>query len=207
MAHILLLTTSIHILPVHSTAFFPSLLSRSKQPASQQQKPIMNIPIPIPGGSDNKDDKPSADTGDLAISDIIGTERSINIFAGFTRMPSALPQLGCSLLMVTQEISIAYRNAWTINPSKPLYWLLSIQRSRSCRESRGKIRKTITPWARKRTKVGRAKIAQPGICGDSWKPIRSQSARGKRVRKYNHYEERLSGGRPKMVRKWYVNPC
>ena len=91
MAHMLLFTTTIHILPVHSISFFPSILSRNPQRASQQQKPIMNIPIPgIPGSSDNNDDDPSTGTGDQSISDVIGKERTINIFAGFTRTFAAV---------------------------------------------------------------------------------------------------------------------
>ncbi|KAL9001931.1 MAG: hypothetical protein Q9188_005116 [Gyalolechia gomerana] len=41
----------------------------------------MNIPLPGFGG----DRDSSADAGDIIISDVIGKERSINIFAGFTR--------------------------------------------------------------------------------------------------------------------------
>lgn len=51
----------------------------------------MNIPIPgIPGSSDNNDDDPSTGTGDQSISDVIGKERTINIFAGFTRTFAAV---------------------------------------------------------------------------------------------------------------------
>ncbi|KAI4121104.1 MAG: hypothetical protein LQ338_006565 [Usnochroma carphineum] len=41
----------------------------------------MNIPLPGFGGQKNS----SADAGDTVISDVIGTDRAINIFAGFTR--------------------------------------------------------------------------------------------------------------------------
>ena len=46
-----------------------------------QQGPIMNIPLPGFGGGKDS----SADTGDVTISDVIGKDRAINIFAGFTR--------------------------------------------------------------------------------------------------------------------------
>ncbi|KAL8688269.1 MAG: hypothetical protein Q9218_005779 [Villophora microphyllina] len=52
------------------------------RPADRQQAPVMNIPIPGFSGG-NKDS--SADAGDLIISDVIGKDRVINIFAGFTR--------------------------------------------------------------------------------------------------------------------------
>ncbi|KAL8842558.1 MAG: hypothetical protein Q9170_000512 [Blastenia crenularia] len=41
----------------------------------------MNIPLPGFGGGRDS----SADTGDVIISDVIGKDRAINIFAGFTR--------------------------------------------------------------------------------------------------------------------------
>ncbi|KAL8670694.1 MAG: hypothetical protein Q9168_004782 [Polycauliona sp. 1 TL-2023] len=46
-----------------------------------KQQPMMNIPIPGFGGSKDS----SADAGDVIISDVIGNDRVINIFAGFTR--------------------------------------------------------------------------------------------------------------------------
>ncbi|KAL8972225.1 MAG: hypothetical protein Q9183_000664 [Haloplaca sp. 2 TL-2023] len=45
-----------------------------------QQEPIMNIPIPGLGGG-----KDSNDASDIILSDVIGKDRAINIFAGFTR--------------------------------------------------------------------------------------------------------------------------
>ncbi|KAI4091010.1 MAG: hypothetical protein LQ344_004391 [Seirophora lacunosa] len=39
--------------------------------------------LPLPGFSSSKDS--SADAGDLILSDVIGKDRSINVFAGFTR--------------------------------------------------------------------------------------------------------------------------
>ena len=53
----------------------------------------MNIPIPVPGSSGRKNDHPSTGTADLSLSDVIGKERIINIFAGFTRTSSSLPLL------------------------------------------------------------------------------------------------------------------
>ena len=84
MAQILLLTAGVHALSVPAKSFLPNFLSRSPSPA-QQQQPIMNIPIPIPGSSNNKKDEPCQDSDGLIISDVIGKESSINIFAGFTR--------------------------------------------------------------------------------------------------------------------------
>ncbi|KAL8730759.1 MAG: hypothetical protein Q9166_003829 [cf. Caloplaca sp. 2 TL-2023] len=49
--------------------------------AHQQQQPIMNIPIPGFGGGKDS----TADAGDVILSDVIGKDRVINIFAGFTR--------------------------------------------------------------------------------------------------------------------------
>ena len=58
------------------------------RPASHnRQSPIMNIPnIFFPPSNNDKDkDGSSTGSGDLSISDVIGKERVINIFAGFTR--------------------------------------------------------------------------------------------------------------------------
>lgn len=55
------------------------------KPASNGQNPIMNIPnILLPPKKDN-DDGSSGGSSDLSISDVIGKERVINIFASFTR--------------------------------------------------------------------------------------------------------------------------
>lgn len=52
--------------------------------AAHRQEPIMNVPnIALPPFSDK--DASSGDVGDVVISDVIGKERVINIFAGFTR--------------------------------------------------------------------------------------------------------------------------
>lgn len=54
---------------------------------SEEQKPIMNLPnIFLPSSKQHsKDPAAKEDTGEIIISDVIGRERSINIFAGFTR--------------------------------------------------------------------------------------------------------------------------
>lgn len=53
-------------------------------PTIQKQKPIMNLPnIALPPF--NNDNGPPKDTDQVIISDVIGKERVINIFAGFTR--------------------------------------------------------------------------------------------------------------------------
>ena len=49
------------------------------------QAPMMNIPNIFLPGSSGSDGKDSSDKGGVIISDVIGKERSIGIFAGFTR--------------------------------------------------------------------------------------------------------------------------
>ena len=89
MAHLLLFTSILQSHPLSGQAFFSRFLSREVEApaaaAAPQQKPIMNIPIPLPGSSNDNNDQPSTGSGDVIISDVIGKERSINIFAGFTR--------------------------------------------------------------------------------------------------------------------------
>ncbi len=69
-----------------SQLVFPNLFR--KAPArfdSDRQQPIMNIPnILVPPSKDNEG-SPGGSDGGLSISDVIGKERVINIFAGFTR--------------------------------------------------------------------------------------------------------------------------
>ncbi|MCJ1262186.1 hypothetical protein MMC22_002056 [Lobaria immixta] len=73
-------TFSLRVLP----DFFNKRTLSSITPANQKQEPIMNFPnIALPPF--NKDDGPSKDTDQVIISDVIGKERIINIFAGFTR--------------------------------------------------------------------------------------------------------------------------
>lgn len=63
----------------------PDLNNDRTPPAlTQDQGPIMNLPnIALPPFK--HDEEHPKDTGEAVISDIIGIERSINIFAGFTR--------------------------------------------------------------------------------------------------------------------------
>ncbi|KAI4101268.1 MAG: hypothetical protein L6R37_005010 [Teloschistes peruensis] len=83
--------TSLFYVSLATCALFSeafSLLKREEgnqgklSPADRQQDPIMNTPLPGFGGG--KQDS-SADAGNLIISDVIGKDRVINIFAGFTR--------------------------------------------------------------------------------------------------------------------------
>ena len=69
--------------------FFQSRYSPSKPASNKEQSPIMNIPnipnIVFPPSNDKDKDSSSGGPGDTSISDVIGKERVINIFAGFTR--------------------------------------------------------------------------------------------------------------------------
>ena len=69
--------------PVLSQLVFPNIFPARAAVAQRQQDPIMNVPnIALPPSEDEKSPPP---TGDVMISDVIGKERTINIFAGFTR--------------------------------------------------------------------------------------------------------------------------
>ena len=60
--------------------------SFAKPPSNQGQSPIMDIPsIFLPPSNDKDKGGSSGGSGDLSISDVIGKERVISIFAGFTR--------------------------------------------------------------------------------------------------------------------------
>ncbi|MCJ1402601.1 hypothetical protein MMC11_005821 [Xylographa trunciseda] len=62
---------------------FPNLFDRQAPAVRAQQDPIMNQPnIALPPSDGGED---SMSSGDTMISDVIGKERIINIFAGFTR--------------------------------------------------------------------------------------------------------------------------
>ena len=68
----------------------PNLFRTSNSPgkptSDKGQLPIMNIPNILFPPSNNKDkDGSSGGSGELSISDVIGKERVISIFAGFTR--------------------------------------------------------------------------------------------------------------------------
>ena len=80
------LLLSFQISSIASLLVLPDLSFQSIKKAYQGlQKPIM--PLDVPGilmpGSSGEGSKVGAD--DLSISDVIGKERIINIFAGFTR--------------------------------------------------------------------------------------------------------------------------
>ncbi len=67
-----------------STAVLSRSIDNHNHPAERitnHQNPIMNIALP----PFNKDNPPSDSSGDVIISDVIGNDRKINIFAGFTR--------------------------------------------------------------------------------------------------------------------------
>jgi hypothetical protein len=51
-----------------------------------QQQPIGNNPgLVMPPAADTPIDTPASNDGSVTLSDVLGTDRSINIFAGFTR--------------------------------------------------------------------------------------------------------------------------
>lgn len=79
IANLILVPTAFSLL------ILPNLFRQS--PAnfdSHRQDPIMNIPnILVPPSKDDDDSSGGSDS--LSISDVIGKERVINIFAGFTR--------------------------------------------------------------------------------------------------------------------------
>lgn len=82
---LLLLTISFQASTIVSQLIFSNLFRETPtQFQSHQQEPIMNIPnILIPPSKG--DDGSSGGSDGLSISDVIGKERVINIFAGFTR--------------------------------------------------------------------------------------------------------------------------
>ena len=84
-ASVLLLTVSLQASIASTQLLLPNFFRNNPDKAASRdtQNPIMNIPnilVPPP-----KDDEPSAGSDSLSISDVIGKERAINIFAGFTR--------------------------------------------------------------------------------------------------------------------------
>ena len=80
----LLLALSLQASSTLSQLVLPNFFRDSPAKPPSHQQNIMNIPNILLPPSKNKED-PSADSGDLSISDVIGKERVINIFAGFTR--------------------------------------------------------------------------------------------------------------------------
>ena len=84
-ASFLLLAVSLEASVASTQLLLPNFFRNSPAKAASRdtQNPIMNIPnILVPP---SKDDEPSAGSDSLSISDVIGKERAINIFAGFTR--------------------------------------------------------------------------------------------------------------------------
>jgi hypothetical protein len=65
-----------------SQLVFPNLLRQNTGIRKSSQSPLLGPNIPLPGGVSNDQPTPM---GDLIISDVIGKERAINVFAGFTR--------------------------------------------------------------------------------------------------------------------------
>lgn len=76
---------SVNLSQILSQLLYQDSIKHSPPAAASDQIPFMSDPsnaIPAPPGSD----KPGPDfSGDVIISDVIGKERTINIFAGFTR--------------------------------------------------------------------------------------------------------------------------
>lgn len=66
---------------VERRGLLPAPAAPRHQQQAQAQAPVMNLPLPGFGGGKDS----SKDSGDVIISDVIGTDRAINIFAGFTR--------------------------------------------------------------------------------------------------------------------------
>lgn len=80
----LLLTANAQLVPFLFRGEPHNQLSNNR-PVNKQQRPMEGAPgIQLPSGDSNKgsDDRP---TGDVILSDVIGNQRQINIFAGFTR--------------------------------------------------------------------------------------------------------------------------
>jgi hypothetical protein len=67
-----------------------------KSGPSPKQHPMMDIQAPgiqlPPTSGDDKPTEPAPPTGDVILSDVIGNQRQINIFAGFTRDVSSVSE-------------------------------------------------------------------------------------------------------------------
>lgn len=83
--HTLLFVASLQVSLSSAQLRLPSFLSKSLKLAAKIQQPMMDIPIPLPDFSGKGNDESSKEAEDLSISDVIGKERAINIFASFTR--------------------------------------------------------------------------------------------------------------------------
>ncbi|KAI9840968.1 MAG: hypothetical protein M1837_001097 [Sclerophora amabilis] len=81
-----LLSFSVLASTVSSQLLLPALF-KGRTPAriSQDQEPIMNVPNVVLPPSDNHGDSGQDPENPVIISDVIGKERSINIFSGLTR--------------------------------------------------------------------------------------------------------------------------
>lgn len=92
-------------------------LNNELNPKPQQQNPMPGIQLPP---NNNDDDKPSngRPTGDVVLSDVISTQRTINIFAGFTRdIASVSTRLDTTDLNTT--VLAPLNSAITSLPRKP----------------------------------------------------------------------------------------
>ncbi|KAG7005912.1 hypothetical protein G7Y79_00017g042940 [Physcia stellaris] len=85
---VLLLTVTLQVPSALSQLFLSDFLdrvSRLTNPASTHQEPIMNIPNIVMPPSKEATEGSEGGGDDIIISDVIGRDRAINIFAGFTR--------------------------------------------------------------------------------------------------------------------------
>lgn len=85
---LLLLTVTLQVpsaLSQLSLSDFLYRVSRLTNPASSHQEPIMNIPNIVMPPSKEGTESSEGGGDDIIISDVIGRDRAINIFAGFTR--------------------------------------------------------------------------------------------------------------------------
>ncbi|MCJ1249065.1 hypothetical protein MMC30_006287 [Trapelia coarctata] len=72
--------------PVLSRLVLPNLFPKRDAVAPRQQHPIQNEPnIALPMPDNEKMSEGSSPAGDVIISDVIGRDHIINVFAGFTR--------------------------------------------------------------------------------------------------------------------------
>lgn len=84
IASSILLTAQAQLLPFWSKPSAARLVPPPDR-LNQKQQQAMNPGIQLPGTSDDQPPSSTDPKGDVILSDVIGTQRSINIFAGFTR--------------------------------------------------------------------------------------------------------------------------